>query len=104
MNKTFLILAGLIFRLSCKVKESAITIVDIGHLDRDGIAKQLNIINKYSPKVIALDFMLTTDSLDKDRLLVEAIARVKNLVQSSILHNYNKTSDSWDSLEVYHSK
>lgn len=82
-----------------------ITIVDIGYLDRTGIAKELRIINKYSPRVIGLDFYLSTDSLEKDYQLMEAISMTKNLVQITGLYN-NDSEDitKWDSLEQYHKK
>jgi CHASE2 domain-containing sensor protein len=105
MTKHLLIILGLIISISCKDRESVITIVDIGHLDRNGIAKELNIINKYSPKVIGLNFLLTTDSLNKDVLLSEELSKTKNLVESSKLHNANENIiTQWDSLERYHPK
>jgi CHASE2 domain-containing sensor protein len=86
-------------------EESFITIVDIGHLDRGGLAKELVIINKYSPKVIGLDFLLTTDSLDKDIALVRAISEAGNLIQASRLHNNDPNEITrWDSLQLYHPK
>jgi CHASE2 domain-containing sensor protein len=101
----YLLIVGLIFSLGCKDEESVITIVDIGHLDRVGIAKELTIINKYSPKVIGLDFLLTTDSLDKDIPLSEELSKTKNLVQASKLHNNDQEQiTNWDSLERYHPK
>jgi CHASE2 domain-containing sensor protein len=88
MTKCLLLLVGLILSLSCKEKDSLITIVDVGHLDRVGIAKQLSIVNKYSPKVIGFDFLLTTDSLDKDISISKEIDMTKNLVQASKLHDF----------------
>ncbi|RAV98074.1 CHASE2 domain-containing protein [Pseudochryseolinea flava] len=105
MTKYLILFSGLIFSLGCKQKESIITIVDIGHLDRIGIAKELNIINKYSPRVIGLDFLLTTDSLDKDILLSEELSKTKNMVQACKLHDSNLMQTTrWDSLETYHQK
>ncbi|MBX2898107.1 MAG: CHASE2 domain-containing protein [Cyclobacteriaceae bacterium] len=105
MTKYLIIIIGLISSLGCKDKESVITIVDIGHLDRNGIAQQLTIINKYSPKVVGLDFLLTTDSLLKDIPLSQALSKLKNVVESSKLHNKDEGSiDKWDSLERYHPK
>ena len=104
MTKCLLIIVGLISSLSCKENDSEITIVDIGHLDRIGIARQLSIIQKYSPKVIGLDFLLTTDSLDKDILLAKEILRSKNIIQASTLHEFIEPLNYWDSLELYHEK
>src|SRR5258707_11902475 len=65
----------------------------------------LSIINKYSPKEVGLDFLLTTDSLYKDGPLSDAISKAKNLVQSSKLHNNDESViTKWDSLERYHPK
>jgi len=106
MTKYLIILGGLIFCLGCRVeKEPIITIVNIGHLDRNGIAKELRIVNKYHPRVVGLDFLLTTDSLGKDILLKEELSKTKNIVQATKLHN-NHTfyNNSWDSLDRYHFK
>lgn len=102
MTKYLLLLAGLL--LSCKENDSLITIVDIGHLDRVGIARQLSIVKKYSPKVIGLHFLLTTDSLNKDILLAKELSGVKNIIQSSTLHEFIEPLNYWDSLELYHPK
>lgn len=101
----YLLITGLIISLSCKDEESVITIVDIGHLDRRGIAKELNIINKCHPKVIGLVFLLTVDSLDNDIPLSDELSKTENIVQASKLHD-NQTTDitKWDSLERYHPK
>ena len=106
MTKYLTLLVGLISNLSCIEKESfPITIVDIGHLDRNGIAKQLSIINKYSPRVIGLNFLLTYDSLDKDIPLSNELSRTKNMIQATKLHNNDPFEiTKWDSLEQYHPK
>lgn len=104
MTKYLIIFVGFILSLSCKEKESVITIVNIGHLDRSGIAKQLKIIDQNEPKVIGLDFLLTTDSLDRDTLLSKVLSNSKNIVQASKLHNYDGVLNKWDSLEKYHPK
>jgi CHASE2 domain-containing sensor protein len=101
----YLLIFGLLIGSGCKSDKSVITIVDIGHLDRIGIAKELSIINKYSPKVVGLDFLLTTDSLYKDIPLSEELSKTRNMVQASKLHNNDLVQTSrWDSLERYHPK
>lgn len=106
MTKYLILLVGLITNLSCIEKESfPITIVDIGHMDRNGIAKELSIINKYSPRVIGLNFLLTYDSLDKDIPLSNKLSRTKNMIQATKLHNNDPFEiTKWDSLEQYHPK
>jgi len=106
MTKYLILLVGLIITLSCTEKEPVtITIVDIGRLDRVGIAKELSIINKYSPRVIGLYFLLTTDSLNKDIPLSVELARTARMIQATKLHNNDPFEiTKWDSLEQYHPK
>lgn len=108
MTKYLILFGGLIFSLGCtqkKESELAITIVDIEHIDRVGIAKELSIINKHSPRVIGLDFFLINDSLEKDIPLVDELSRTTKIVQVTRLHN-NDPFDitTWDSLEQSHPK
>jgi CHASE2 domain-containing sensor protein len=102
----YVLLLGIIFCLACSKKEPVtITIVDIAHLDRVGLAKQIKIINKHSPRVIGLDFLLTTDSLDKDIALSEELARTPDMIQATTLHNSDPEDiTNWDSLDQYHPK
>lgn len=82
----YLLLLSIIFIWGCSRKEKepvSITIVDIGYIDRAQITKELSIVNKYNPRVIGLDFLLTIDSLEKDVALAEELSRTKNLVQST---------------------
>jgi CHASE2 domain-containing sensor protein len=86
-------------------KSDRIVIVDIEHLDRTGIAKEIKVIRQCNPKVIGLNFLLTTDSLSKDVALTQEITHAKNIVQGVKLHNNSATDISvWDSLEHYHPK
>jgi CHASE2 domain-containing sensor protein len=101
----YLLIILLLINLGCVVEKSFITIVDIGRLDRNGIAKELSIINKYSPKVIGLDFLLTTDSLEKDTSLSRILSQTKKMVQASTLHNNHPLLIArWGSLEMNHPK
>lgn len=106
MGKYLIPVLALMIILSCKEHEPArITIVDIGTLDRAGIAKELNIINKYSPRVVGLDLLLTTDSLGKDDELIRAISNTRNVVMATALHeNDPRYITRWDSLEQSHPK
>ena len=85
-------------------RDNLITIVDIGHLDRNGLAREIKIISEYEPRVIALDLLLTTDSLEKDDDLKEQLSRIDNIVQACKLHSSSDYENDWDSLETYHSK
>lgn len=102
------IVGAVVLLLSCAPgqvdQDNLVTIVDIGKNDRIALGKQLRLINSYSPKLIALDFFLDPDSLDKDTILVKELAKFSNIVQVVALHKYDSTTDTWDSLEVSNSK
>ncbi len=103
--KIFKLLAiGLLIIVGCKSKEDLITIVDIGKNDRIKIGKQLRIINGFSPELVALDFYLVPDSLEKDTIIVKELAKIHNTVQVVGLYNFHEELDTWDSLNVSHSK
>jgi CHASE2 domain-containing sensor protein len=106
MKKIFsLVILGLVISLGCVSKrDPIITIVNIGHSNRIEIGRQLEIIKKYSPKIIALDFYLIPDSLDKDLILVKELEAIKNTVQIVGLHDLYEPDYIWDSLEVSHPK
>lgn len=81
--------------------DTNIVIINVGHLSRDGIAEQINIINSYEPKVIGLDFFLrASKSSYGDSLLSVALSRVDNLVMVSRLDNFNDNTNSFDTLET----
>ncbi|HTJ50380.1 MAG TPA: CHASE2 domain-containing protein [Cyclobacteriaceae bacterium] len=94
----------LIINLGLVKRDPIITIVDIGENNRIELGKQLRIIKKYSPRVIALDFYLVPDSLDQDTVLVKELATIKNTVQVVGLRDFYKPDYIWDDLEVSHSK
>jgi CHASE2 domain-containing sensor protein len=85
-------------------KDPVITIVNIGQTNRIQLGRQLGIIKQFSPKVIALDFYLVPDSLDKDIVLVHELETIKNTVQIVGLHHLHERSATWDSLEISHPK
>jgi hypothetical protein len=89
---------------SCKERHTIITIVDIGENDRLTVGRQLRIINKYAPQVVALDFFLVPDSLGVDSILVKELAVAKRTVFAAGLHNPLGSSGMWDSLELSHTK
>ena len=84
-------------------QDSSIVLVNIGNLNRKGIAKQIEILNKYSPKVIGIDtFFRNLKESGSDSSLAAVLGSVSSLVMVSELKNYNESSDSWDSLAVSH--
>ena len=72
-------------------RDTNIVLVNIGELKRDGIAEQINIINRFEPKVIGVDIFFSKLKGDKfDLPLAEAFSKVKNLVIVSRLSNDEK--------------
>ena len=77
--------------------DERIVIVNIGDLDRMGIAEEIKIINKYNPKVIGLDILLYRDKGDfQDSALQASFDQVENLVIGEKLL-YNPVTDEFDS-------
>jgi CHASE2 domain-containing sensor protein len=66
--------------------DEKVVLVNIGELDRAGIADQINIINQYKPKVIGIDVrFLRALGPEGDSALSQAFVRVENLVLGSKL-------------------
>jgi len=89
-----------------------IVLVNIGELDRMGIAEQLEVINKYKPKVVAIDarFIKPKHSSDPirdslfvaaDSALSQAISKVSNLVMACKLYT-NAQEGKVDSIQFSH--
>ncbi len=80
-------------------KDTNIVIVNIGYLNREGIAEELDIVNRYKPKVIGIDaFFLNRKTAKLDTPLVDAMSRVKNLVLTSKIAGYDEVQDKFDTL------
>jgi hypothetical protein len=76
-----------------------IVLVNIGSLPRAGIAEEINIVNKFNPKVIGLDcfFEQPMDPVG-DSLLMAALAKVNNLVMASKLSRCSEETGQCDTL------
>ncbi len=71
--------------------DESIVLVNVGTLNRVGIAEQLNIINKYDPKVIGIDLLLSAahDEVE-DSIFLESLKKIDNLViAQKIFYNVN---------------
>ena len=80
-----------------------VVLVNIGRLNREGIAQQIEILNKYQPKAIGIDaFFRTLKDPSGDSLLSEAFSKTDKLVMVSKLNNYNPSTDTFDTLETSH--
>ncbi|MCX6153969.1 MAG: CHASE2 domain-containing protein [Candidatus Kapabacteria bacterium] len=67
--------------------DTNIVLVNIGYLKRDGLAKQVEILNKWKPKVIALDIMFFKHKTKElDSVFANSISKVENLVLASRLN------------------
>ncbi|NVO04162.1 MAG: CHASE2 domain-containing protein, partial [Bacteroidetes bacterium] len=88
-----------------KIKEpppadTNIVLVNIGNLSRNEIAKEVEIINKYEPKVIGIDaFFKKPKDESIDSSLESAFSKVKNLVLVSKLI-YNQETNQFDTLQT----
>ncbi|HAS39935.1 MAG TPA: hypothetical protein DCS93_05620 [Microscillaceae bacterium] len=85
--------------------DTNITVVNIGNLDRAGIAEVINIINQNNPKAIGIDvqFEFAIDST-QDALLENAVANAKNVVMvSKMITNPNPKIQKADHAKInYH--
>jgi CHASE2 domain-containing sensor protein len=68
------------------VVDSNIVMVNIGNLKRDDLAQEIMVLNKYNPKVIALDITFKKPKLEEqDSVLEVAFSQTKNLVLGTVL-------------------
>ncbi len=78
--------------------DSNIVLVNVGYLSRKGIAKQLEIINKYEPAVVSLDVRFTKRKSDEQDIpLRNAFNSTKNLVLPVKL-NYDYKNENFTSI------
>lgn len=83
--------------------DTNIVLVNIGALPRSGIAEQINIINKYQPKVIGLDAIFRTLKSDTlgDMMLANALANTPNIVMYGKLLEADD-DEVWNDIELSH--
>lgn len=68
-----------------------IVVVNIGELNREGIAHQIEIINKYNPKAIGLDIMLNAEKTwAEDSMLARVFSETPNLIMGDKLIDLNE--------------
>lgn len=83
--------------------DTNIVLVNIAHLSRAEIGKQVEIINKYEPQVIGIDaFFRSKKTFQQDIQLIMALSQVKNLVLVSDLEKPNADATCFDSLGTSH--
>ncbi|WP_421897567.1 CHASE2 domain-containing protein [Marinoscillum sp.] len=63
------------------IADDRIVMVNIGMLNREGIARQIEIINQYNPRIIGLDVMLDAHKeWSKDSALTRVLSETANIV------------------------
>jgi CHASE2 domain-containing sensor protein len=78
-----------------------IVIVNIGNLNREGIAKQVEIIQQNDPAVIGIEaFFRKLDDPWQDSILAASLNKVENLVLVTKLNQYNAARGVFDTLET----
>ena len=83
--------------------DTNIVLVNIAHLSRSEIGKQIAILNKYEPKVIGIDaFFRKKKEFSEDIQLIMAMSQVENLVLVSDLESPSEDGSSWDSISISH--
>lgn len=79
--------------------DTNIVLVNLSNLSRSDIARQINIINSYKPKVIGIDAIFQKEKENiSDSLLADAFSKCENLVLVSKLEMYNEKNDTYDTL------
>jgi len=81
--------------------DDRVVLVNIGNLDRVGIALLIETINKYKPKVIGIDAFFKEERVfEEDSILAASLSQVDNLVLVSRLppEKYDVKANKFDSL------
>lgn len=79
--------------------DTNIVLVNLSNLSRSDIARQVNIINSFNPKVIGIDAIFQEGKEHySDSLLADAFSKCRNLVLVSKLDKYREESDAYDTL------
>lgn len=73
------------------IADEELVIVNIGELNREGIAQQIQILNKYNPKAIGLDILIDEPQPWKnDSMLVRVFKETPNLIVGEKLVDLNE--------------
>jgi CHASE2 domain-containing sensor protein len=82
--------------------DTNIVLINIGNLSRKGIAKQVEIVNRYKPAIVSLDIRFTTrKSDDQDIPLRNVFNNTKNLILPIKL-NYDYDKEEFNSITTCH--
>lgn len=81
----------IITALSCnsQIAERDIVLINVDTINRNGITREISIVNSLNPKVIAIDLQFSNDTeYDQDTRLIQALDKCKNLIMASVIENY----------------
>lgn len=88
-----------------KIINKDIVLVNVGPVDRRGIAHMVNVVNQYEPKVIGLDIFFRKDKEpEQDFPLIAALSDVDNLVMVSEGEGFDPEELSCESLSMSNPK
>lgn len=84
--------------------DTNVILINTSNFNRKKIAEQIEVINQYNPKVIAIDAFFKDEKTEElDSPLVNAFSKVKSLVIGTKLID-NDDDDSFDTIEFSHPK
>jgi CHASE2 domain-containing sensor protein len=79
--------------------DTNIVLVNLGNLSRYDLARQVNLISSFNPRVVALDVLFEEEKDPfADAILADAFSKCQNLVLVSRLENYNDKKKIFDTL------
>ncbi|MEO9872615.1 CHASE2 domain-containing protein [Ekhidna sp.] len=79
------------------IADERIVMVNIGTLSREGIARQIEIIKKYNPRVIGLDVMLDLQlPFEEDSALTRVLSETENIIVGEKLIDFNDELDHFE--------
>lgn len=79
------------------IADDRIVMVNIGELSREGIARQIEIINKYNPAIIGLDAMFDEPKQwAEDSALTRVLSTTPNIVIGEKLIGYNEEKQEFE--------
>lgn len=93
----------LLVLLSCGPSDLStdIVIVDVGELDREGIAREIEMIRASEPSVIAIDLQFVERKEHrKDSILASVLRGCKKLVMVSVIEDFTNDKAQYDSLSL----
>lgn len=79
------------------IGDENIVIVNIGNLSREDIARQVEIINQYNPKVIGIDVLLDLPlTWEEDSALARVLSETPNVIMGEKLFDLNEETNAFD--------